>query len=81
MWWESIAVNDQAGRQKLGREEQVAVGRADQGKERCQERDRQRVGFVSFNQKFPESLARELDSVILGLLNGEIKTNVSPQKP
>ncbi|MBK7320039.1 BMP family ABC transporter substrate-binding protein [Candidatus Villigracilis affinis] len=38
-------------------------------------------GYVPFNQKFPESLARELDSVILGLLNGEIKTNVSPQKP
>jgi basic membrane protein A len=39
------------------------------------------IEYVPFNQKFPESLTREMDILLLALSNGEIKTNVTFTKP
>jgi basic membrane protein A len=39
------------------------------------------IKYLPLNQKFPESLAQELDSLMLALWNGEIKTNVTLSKP
>ena len=39
------------------------------------------IGYVPFNQKFPESLTQEMDTLLLALWNGEIKTNVTLSKP
>jgi hypothetical protein len=39
------------------------------------------VEYVPFNQKFPESLTREMDTLLLALSKGEIKTNVTLIKP
>jgi len=39
------------------------------------------IKYVPLNQKFPESLTREIDILLLGLWNGEIKTGVSFEKP
>jgi basic membrane protein A len=39
------------------------------------------IKYVPFNQKFPESLTREMDSLLLALWVGEIKTNVTLTKP
>lgn len=38
-------------------------------------------GYVPLDSKFPENLKTELDLLIKGLLNGEIKTNVPLMKP
>ena len=39
------------------------------------------IGYVSLNEKFPESLARELNTLLAGLLSGEVRTNVTFRKP
>ncbi len=39
------------------------------------------AGMMSFNEKFPENLQIELNVLLLRLWNGEIKTNVPPEKP
>jgi basic membrane protein A len=39
------------------------------------------IEYVPFNQKFPESMTREMDALLLALWNGEIKTNVTLSKP
>lgn len=39
------------------------------------------IRYVPLNQKFPESLTQELDTLILSLWIGEIKTGVSFEKP
>lgn len=39
------------------------------------------IGYGPLNQKFPESLAREMDILLFGLWNGEIKTGVPVEKP
>ena len=39
------------------------------------------IEYVPFNEKFPESLTREMDTLLLALQNGEIKTNVTFEKP
>ena len=39
------------------------------------------IRYVPINEKFPESLTREMDILLLGLQNGEIKTGVSFEKP
>jgi len=39
------------------------------------------IGYVPLNQKFPESLTREMDILLMGLRKGEIKTGVSFEKP
>lgn len=39
------------------------------------------IGYVPLNQKFPESLTREMDMLLFGLWNGEIKTGVPVEKP
>lgn len=36
---------------------------------------------VPFNEKYPESLTRDMDALLLALQNGEIKTNVTLSKP
>lgn len=38
-------------------------------------------GIVPLGEKFPESLKIEMDGLLLGLWNGEIKTNVTFKKP
>ena len=38
-------------------------------------------GYVPLNEKFSEGLTRELDSLLSALLNGEIQTGVSREKP
>jgi len=39
------------------------------------------IEYVPFNQKLPESLTQEMDSLLLSLRIGEIKTNVTLSKP
>jgi basic membrane protein A and related proteins len=39
------------------------------------------IEYVQFNQKFPESLTREMNTLLLALQTGEIKTNVTITKP
>ena len=39
------------------------------------------IGYVPFNQKFPESLTQEMDTLLLALQSGEIKTGVTYKKP
>jgi len=39
------------------------------------------IKFLPLNQKFPESLSRELNALLVQLLNGEIKTGVPLVKP
>jgi hypothetical protein len=39
------------------------------------------IGYVPLNQKFPESLTRELDIMLFKLSNGEIKTGVPFKNP
>jgi basic membrane protein A len=39
------------------------------------------IRYLPLNQKFPESLAQEMDTLLLKLLSGEIKTGVTPEKP
>jgi basic membrane protein A and related proteins len=39
------------------------------------------IEYVPFNQKYPESLTRDMDALLLALQNGEIKTNVTFEKP
>jgi len=39
------------------------------------------IGYVSFETFVPENLVTEMDKILLGLLSGEIKTNVILQKP
>ncbi len=39
------------------------------------------VKYVPFDQTFPESRTREMDALLLELLNGGIKTNVTLSKP
>ena len=39
------------------------------------------IRVVPLNQKFPESLAQELETLILALQSGEIETNVTLSKP
>ena len=39
------------------------------------------IAYVPFNEKFPESLTRDMDTLLLALQNGEIKTNVTLSKP
>lgn len=39
------------------------------------------ITYTPLDQKFPQSLAQELDALLLGLLNGEIMTNVTISKP
>ena len=39
------------------------------------------IKYVPLNQKFPESLTQEMDILLIGLWNGEIKTGVSFEKP
>jgi len=38
-------------------------------------------GYVALNEKFPESLTRELNTLLAGLLSGEVRTNVTFRKP
>ena len=38
------------------------------------------IEYVPFDQKFPENLTREMDTLLLALRNGEIKTNVTLMK-
>ncbi len=40
-----------------------------------------RIRYIPFDQTFPESLTREMDALILALMNGQIKTNVALSKP
>jgi basic membrane protein A len=39
------------------------------------------IAYVPFNEKYPESLTRDMDALLLALQNGEIKTNVPFEKP
>ena len=39
------------------------------------------IEYVPFNQKLPENLSREMDTLLLALWKGEIKTNVTLTKP
>ncbi len=39
------------------------------------------IKYMPLDQKFPQSLAQELDALLLALLNGEIMTNVTISKP
>ena len=39
------------------------------------------IEYVPFSGKYPESLTREMDTLLLALQNGEIKTNVTIEKP
>ncbi len=39
------------------------------------------IKYMPLDQKFPQSLAQELDALLLALLNGEIMTNVPISKP
>ncbi len=39
------------------------------------------IRYIPLDQKFPESLSQELNALLLALLNGEIKTNVTLSKP
>ena len=39
------------------------------------------IKYIPLDQKFPQSLAQELDALLLALLNGEIMTNVTISKP
>jgi basic membrane protein A len=40
-----------------------------------------KIKYVPFDQTFPENLTREMDTLLLALMNGEIKTNVTLSKP
>jgi hypothetical protein len=39
------------------------------------------VKYVPFDQTFPESLTREMDTLLLSLQNGEVKTDVTLTRP
>ena len=39
------------------------------------------IKYMPLNQKFPENLTQELDTLLLKLLSGEIKTGVALEKP
>ena len=39
------------------------------------------IEYVPFSEKYPESLTREMNTLLLALQNGEIKTNVPFEKP
>ena len=39
------------------------------------------IEYVSFDEKYPESLTREMDDLLVALWTGEIKTNVAFEKP
>ena len=39
------------------------------------------IGYVPFGDVAPQSLVAEMDQILLGLTNGEIKTNVTVEKP
>lgn len=39
------------------------------------------IEYVPFNEKYPESLTHDMDTLLLALQNGGIKTNVSFEKP
>ncbi len=39
------------------------------------------IEYVPFSGKYPESLTREMDTLLLALQNGEIKANVTSEKP
>jgi len=39
------------------------------------------IEYVPFNEKYPESLTRDMNTLLLALQNGEIKTNVTLSKP
>jgi len=39
------------------------------------------IAYVPFNEKFPESLTQDMNTLLLALQNGEIKTNVPFEKP
>ena len=39
------------------------------------------IGYVPFEAFVPESLATEMDRILLGLANGDLKTNVTAEKP
>jgi basic membrane protein A len=39
------------------------------------------IGYVPFDQKVPESMTQEMDTLLLALWIGEIKTNVTLSKP
>ena len=39
------------------------------------------IKYVPFHQTFPESLTQDMDTLLLALQNGEIKTNVTVSKP
>jgi basic membrane protein A len=45
------------------------------------EPDSSQIEYVPFNQKFPENLTQEMDTLLLALQVGEIKTNVTLMKP
>ena len=39
------------------------------------------IEYVPFNEKYPESLTRDMNTLLLALQNGEIKTNVTFESP
>ncbi len=39
------------------------------------------IEYVPFNEKYPESLTRDMNTLLLALQNGEIKTNVTFERP
>ena len=39
------------------------------------------IKYIPLDQKFPESLSQELDTLLLAILSGEIKPNVTLSKP
>ncbi|CAG0989813.1 Membrane lipoprotein TmpC [Anaerolineales bacterium] len=39
------------------------------------------IKYIPFDQTFPENLTREMDTLLLALMNGQIKTNVTLSKP
>jgi hypothetical protein len=43
--------------------------------------EKSQVGYVPLDGKFPESLTRDLDTLVLQLWIGEIKTGISAKKP
>jgi len=45
------------------------------------EAEKSQIKYMPFNAKFPESLTREMDILLLALQTGEIKTGVTPEKP
>ena len=39
------------------------------------------IKYVPFNEKFPENFTQEMDLLLVGLWNGDVKTNVNNEKP